>query len=669
MTRMACEAVQMWSLSGLVAAFLDLAVAYLLLCASAVVYLASKFLGFFGLNLPCPCDGMFINTHNKALCFNRLLIDFPTQNVSDIQLCVKRRFPFSYSECPKEYGYSISGDNSVTRIVKIEGEASCSSVSDEWRSVEVIQSEMGNEKYDVKGKGVSNRRPRSRLRRRRGGGDHGKNSLLLCYDPPLLEEVIDGEVCSKFSMQRGSGFIGDASLPVDNGATHNLEFDNKAPKKKRGRQRAVTDVEMNESHDEDVHLKKNMQSTKELRDNQQGFQGGDDKDTLRLLEQKLKEEHIARAVLYIELEKERSAAATAADEAMAMILRLQEEKASIEIEARQYQRILEEKSVYDAEEMSILKEILVRREMEKHFLEKEVEAYRQTVSVASIDGSDKSGVAFGPLLDPNDEQFSFDKNRDLNENSVEKPVCNLSEDVGLQVKDIAISNWNNQFTSKAPLYPEHVQETSQVYKINEKIIETCNGNEMSDQSLKKQEKDAFLESSNSCDPTLDTEPHVSDLHIIGEDSSSIHRDQNSVLTEDDVKRISRGLPPVGRTRRGLSLVRRSSASAMDNEMLKINSEIGRLRERLMLVQEGREKLGLCSENRERENVQLTLLEEIAQQVQEIRRLTEPGKAARHASLPLPTSKVLSKKRRSKSVSSGLEMSSEDDMLVYRKAEI
>lgn len=380
--------------------------------------------------------------------------------------------------------------------------------------------------------------------------------------------------------------------------------DDKALEKKRGRERAVTSVEMNESHDEDVHTKKSMQSIEELQDNQQEFQsfGADDKNTIRLLEQKLKEEHIARAALYIELEKERSAAATAADEAMAMILRLQEEKASIEIEARQYQRILEEKTVYDAEEMSILKEIIVRREMEKHFLEKEVESYRQMVSV----GSSQSG---GEGSEKNDEQFSFNKNRVLNENSVMKPVCSLSEDVGFQEKEIIIANWNNQMTS--PLYQEQIQGTNQAYKIDEKIIETCNGNH--DRSLKKQEND-------SCDPVLYREPHVYDLHIIG--------DQNSVPRSSS--EINDGVPPVCKIRRG------PSTSAMDSEMLKIDSEICRLRERLELVQEGREKLGL---NRERENVQLTLLEEIAQQVQEIRRLTEPEKAARHASLPLPTSKV------------------------------
>ncbi|THF94805.1 probable myosin-binding protein 5 [Camellia sinensis] len=107
---------------------------------------------------------------------------------------------------------------------------------------------------------------------------------------------------------------------------------------------------------------------------------GNEKNAIRILEQALEEEHGA---LYLELEKERSAAATAADEAMAMILRLQDEKASIEMEAWQYQRIIEEKSAYDAEEMNILKEILVRRQKEKHFLERVVEAYRQMIHIGN----------------------------------------------------------------------------------------------------------------------------------------------------------------------------------------------------------------------------------------------------------------------------------------------
>lgn len=99
--------------------------------------------------------------------------------------------------------------------------------------------------------------------------------------------------------------------------------------------------------------------------------------SIRLLEQALEEEKAARASLFLELEEERAAAASAADEAIAMITRLQNEKASVEMEARQYERVIEEKFAYDEEEMNILREILVKKEIDYHVLEKEIEAYRQ----------------------------------------------------------------------------------------------------------------------------------------------------------------------------------------------------------------------------------------------------------------------------------------------------
>ncbi|CAL5337199.1 unnamed protein product [Camellia sinensis] len=98
--------------------------------------------------------------------------------------------------------------------------------------------------------------------------------------------------------------------------------------------------------DETLHEKKlaekSESSYEEIKSSVQKELGyeGNEKNAIRILEQPLEEEHVARAVLYLELEKERSAAATAADEAMAMILRLQDKKASIEMEAWQYQRII-----------------------------------------------------------------------------------------------------------------------------------------------------------------------------------------------------------------------------------------------------------------------------------------------------------------------------------------
>ncbi|CAM6007122.1 unnamed protein product [Sphagnum balticum] len=91
-----------------------------------------------------------------------------------------------------------------------------------------------------------------------------------------------------------------------------------------------------------------------------------------LLLKALTVEREAQAALYHELEKERNAAATAANEAMAMITRLQEEKALVQMEARQYQRMVEEKTMYDQEAMEVLKEVIARHEEEKNELEEEI---------------------------------------------------------------------------------------------------------------------------------------------------------------------------------------------------------------------------------------------------------------------------------------------------------
>ncbi|KAL0414077.1 UNVERIFIED_CONTAM: putative myosin-binding protein 5 [Sesamum radiatum] len=735
---MPCQAVQMWSLSGLVAAFLDLVIAYLLLCAAAVAYLASKFMSFFGLNLPCPCDGIFFNIQSKSFCLNRWLVDFPTQRVSDVQLSVKEKFPFSDCTSGKTRVSDVVGDNYGNGILEIEGEASCSSVSDARKSADVVRKELGSraEKYDMKGKGVINHRPKSRLRqRRKGGGGLGKYSSVASYDPPLLEGGLVVEPYSQHSTNKeGNGLVGDSSLPVENDAeVHNLEYDDKATTETEVRPRAVTSNEVNHSLDEDMPIKKNILSIEELQNNPQGLQGfsGDEKSTIRLLEQTLEEERNARAALYVELEKERSAAATAADEAMAMILRLQEEKASIEMEARQYQRMIEEKSCYDAEEMDILKEILLRREKEKHFLEKEVEAYRMIVSVGDEqlagDGSEKSYARqlFDLPLDPNDdpvlilrrlaastdkrtvenkcsedkpnskldfgngtpvecqdETSSFKKQGDSDEQSVKMSVCDSVENMDLQEKEMITVYKNLQLTSPGPReceksIPLDEKELEQIqgmnlgHELEEKIIVTCygtrTGDPCRDPSLKQQPKDAQLGLSNLCGPVLDKDSCLYDVHISSNIDTSVDRsERNSAPSESsvtksvnvttdrqssssgldtdvDLKRssseITSGLPPVGP--KGSSLIselRRSSMSAMDGEMLKIDSEISRLRERLKRVQEGREKLGLSVEKQEKESTQLKLLEDIARQVREIRQLTEPRKAARQASLPIPNSK-------------------------------
>ncbi|XP_074573393.1 myosin-binding protein 7-like [Curcuma longa] len=77
-----------------------------------------------------------------------------------------------------------------------------------------------------------------------------------------------------------------------------------------------------------------------------------------------------------ELEEERSAAASAAQEAMSMIVRLQHEKSEIVMESRQFQRVTEENLKHNQEEISSLEDLLFKREQAMQALSCEVQAYR-----------------------------------------------------------------------------------------------------------------------------------------------------------------------------------------------------------------------------------------------------------------------------------------------------
>ncbi|KAK7283988.1 hypothetical protein RIF29_13739 [Crotalaria pallida] len=101
--------------------------------------------------------------------------------------------------------------------------------------------------------------------------------------------------------------------------------------------------------------------------------------TIDKLKSALKSERKALSTLYAELEEERSASAIAANQTMAMINRLQEEKAAMQMEALQYQRMMDEQSEYDQEALQLLNELMIKREKEKQELEKELEVYRKKV--------------------------------------------------------------------------------------------------------------------------------------------------------------------------------------------------------------------------------------------------------------------------------------------------
>ncbi|KAK9119544.1 hypothetical protein Scep_017637 [Stephania cephalantha] len=117
--------------------------------------------------------------------------------------------------------------------------------------------------------------------------------------------------------------------------------------------------------------------------------GGSEADgnaMLHRLERRVELDKKSLVALYKELDEERSASAIAANQAMAMITRLQAEKAAVQMEALQYQRMMEEQAEFDQRALQFLKDLLMKREEEIKVLEAELESYEEkTVQCEEVD--------------------------------------------------------------------------------------------------------------------------------------------------------------------------------------------------------------------------------------------------------------------------------------------
>ncbi|GMI89986.1 hypothetical protein HRI_002667900 [Hibiscus trionum] len=675
---MACNAISSWTFAALVGAFLDLSIAYLLLCGSTLAFLASKFLGLFGKLLPCPCNGSFGYPHKKK-CYQSMLVNNPHLKISSVRSSVKEKLPF---------------DSIWNEFYDVDDE------EEKKNSVGANKRRFGNQ------------RPRVGLRRRKRVAIDGYGGKVLTFSNDPLASI----------HTTPSGLSASITTPSDSEDGWETSKDIELPK--QGSQGFEVDGDPCTKN----KIKKKLAPA--------GFEcltpdrhfDGSDKNAVRVLEQALDEEHEARTALYLELEKERIAASTAADEAMAMILRLQEEKATVEMEARQYQRMIEEKFAYDAEEMNILKEILLRREREKHFLEKEVEAYKQLFcekevsdmdmhnmeaiyeqgtpnmkhlvmskqiaesvgekekTMLNIDfseygigsvGSPNHALGFGkelPVSELNEDPASLNDTIDKTRANPSRNNCEINQE--FEVKGMASENMNPghqeiYVQSNLPTTPSRSvghgkaintiaeegqsRETSPHQCLTPKAIEAKIIFPYNNEKMEKHGEDLHgIESGTDYDPV--------EVHVINNESDLPQTCNNRTIGGLENEAYRRGssldrpdrLPPCGplRVKSLPPISRRNSMSAFDYERQNIDNEVGWLRERLKIVQQGREKLNFPAGHKEREHSQLQILENIASQLREIRQLTEPRKFLRRASLPPQSSKVMSKKRNQMGVLGG-----------------
>ncbi|XP_014516661.1 myosin-binding protein 7 isoform X2 [Vigna radiata var. radiata] len=672
---MASQETHSWTLGGLIGAFIDLVLAYFLLCCSAFVFFVSKWFRIVGLLLPCPCKGSF-GYRNNRFCVHKLLFEWPSRKICSIQVMAIKRFPF---DLVWVHGHSCCANDKVVaerthyrRVVELEGEASCSSCSSP-RFPPLVHRENA---CNAKGKTTMSMKRRSGIRRwRRGSSDPGKVSSAVPLDnlqsdvltplSPFDDSVVRDKTNATTSPTSGKGV---SIVAEDDQTCHDLD------------EKTCHSYEFNGSMVDSPGQDKRLLTLEHYMDNVcDNVQIDRNEDRLKMLENALEEEKAAYTALYLELEKERASSATAADETMAMILRLQEQKASMEMEMRQYQRIIEERVAYDEEEMEILQELLIRRERENHFLEEELEAYRQMDSK----GSDQS---YGKAMMQCDQggqmpPISVETNEDQNNISCSKAMVQR-EQCG-QMAPISVETYEGRSTVSF-FKKDEITDISSSYMVAQTSISSEDGEEVERNTERKAQMNDKLRRF-----FYDTDPDVLDAHVI-EDNIEQREEENEKLSTSSLCSVTseftnryfeygslkvrssdafRSCRRINKIENGnivdgpscssqLSNSRcnsltyyygSDSSSVVENEKLRIGNEIEILGERLRKVKHGKKKLSSFQENGENLKGQLKLLEDIANNLKKIKHMRSH---ARGASLPPSSSKVSLRKRRSQSV--GLE---------------
>nr|XP_029143737.1 myosin-binding protein 3 isoform X2 [Arachis hypogaea] len=211
---------------------------------------------------------------------------------------------------------------------------------------------------------------------------------------------------------------------------------------------------------------------------------GDPISTIDNLKTALKSERKALSAIYQELEEERSASAVAANQTMAMITRLQEEKAAMRMEALQYQRMMEEQAEYDQEALQLLNELMLKREKEKQELEKELEEYRQKVvdyeakekirllrrmkdgTTRSRDSSSSSDISIDLNREVRDKEEEEEEEDNLNNKATTADGVSNLEEMALDcVKHISVLD-----DSLAEFEEERALILDQLRELEEKIM-------------------------------------------------------------------------------------------------------------------------------------------------------------------------------------------------------
>ncbi|CAN8259685.1 unnamed protein product [Cochlearia groenlandica] len=160
--------------------------------------------------------------------------------------------------------------------------------------------------------------------------------------------------------------------------------------------------------------------------------------------------------LYEELEEERNASSTAASEAMSMIQRLQNEKAELQMELRQYKLYAGEKMEHDQQEIIALEDLVNQREQTILALTCETQAYKHRMMSYGLTEAEADGENKSMMLSRNTSvvetspEYEHEHDYDLPVYEYPPLKCNVYEEQDAMEADIYVDDDENYPPTDSP---------------------------------------------------------------------------------------------------------------------------------------------------------------------------------------------------------------------------
>lgn len=152
--------------------------------------------------------------------------------------------------------------------------------------------------------------------------------------------------------------------------------------------------------------------------------------------------------LYHELEQERIASSTAADETVKMIQTLEREKAKIDLELKQLQRSVDETLNYENQEIEALENMVYQRDQTIQALTFETQAYKHRMMSFGLTEAEADGER--SLLSRNPSMIDFSSEYDCPTQDYPPLKCNINENQDPLEADIYVADDENYPPADSP---------------------------------------------------------------------------------------------------------------------------------------------------------------------------------------------------------------------------